>query len=408
MDVLEALLESGSNPNAKNTHNPLMTPLSLVLLRGASTTPTGAALINNVHSGSGSSQQGSTNWPAISARGLRYSADDDQELPTSSSHHEISPGTVATATTAGGGSNATRSSGKKVWIKAAALLIERGAHWDNTWRSPNGCSQLHLLLSAFPPSREDSATYRAVLKSALDFGLSPALEDDRGRNALFVLCEQMAMTPSETAPDAPRLIHLLVDSHPQHGIGGSDRTGRTIFDIVETVSHSCLHACKALLVQATATTARHSSGSYHAGSSGALLPSGASRSSSRFTSSATAASTEYGQGQGLAQKLSYGGSSGGIASMSNLRASATASTSIKGEVETKVRSGVISSSYPSRGSASSGGKGYFEDDRERGDYEEEGGSRQMQSKRSFSASGYNPVVLPRKTSGRVVSSSSER
>lgn len=148
------------------------------------------------------------------------------------------------------------------------LLYFLGATWDPQWRSPHGCTQLHLLLSAFPPSREDSSTFRALLKSALDTGVNPASEDNKGRNALFVLCEQMAMTPSDQAPDAPRLIHMLIDAssvmtpqQQQYGIGGSDRTGRTIFDIHETVPHSCLHACKSLLVQATSKAAAASAAS---------------------------------------------------------------------------------------------------------------------------------------------------
>jgi hypothetical protein len=176
------------------------------------------------------------------------------------------------ASSSGGGQNQPKSSSRKTWLKAAELLVKSGAYWEANWRSPHGCTQLHLLLAAFPPSREDSAIYRALLKSALDAGVNPAHEDQKGRNALFVLSEQMAVTPSDQVPDAPRLIHILIEAssvmtpqQQQYGIGGSDRTGRTIFDIHETVPHSCLHACKSLLVQATSKAAAVSAASGYRG-----------------------------------------------------------------------------------------------------------------------------------------------
>lgn len=118
-----------------------------------------------------------------------------------------------------------------------------------------------MLLAAFPPSRDDSATYRKLLKSALESGLEVAAEEERGRNALFILCEQMATVGSETCPDAPRLVHMLLGgAHPGHTstvsnarkvVNSADRTGRTVFDIVERADHSCLAACRQVLRDAS-------------------------------------------------------------------------------------------------------------------------------------------------------------
>jgi hypothetical protein len=133
------------------------------------------------------------------------------------------------------------------------MLIKSGAHWDSAWRTPRGCTQLHLFLAAFPPTREDSSMYRALLKSALEHGVNPAMEDDRGRNALFVLCEQMCLIASDVCPDAPRLMHIVLDACGANGVGGSDRTGRTVFDIEERVPHSCLSSCRQILLDSANT-----------------------------------------------------------------------------------------------------------------------------------------------------------
>jgi hypothetical protein len=79
------------------------------------------------------------------------------------------------------------------------------------------------------------------------------VEDDRGRNALFVLCEQMCLIASDVCPDAPRLMHIVLDACGASGVGGSDRTGRTVFDIEERVPHSCLSACRQILLDSANT-----------------------------------------------------------------------------------------------------------------------------------------------------------
>jgi len=132
-----------------------------------------------------------------------------------------------------------------------AVYCYLGGRLDPTWRSPNGSAQLHFLLAAFPPSREDNNCYRQLVKIALDQGCNVWAEDDQGRNALFLLCEQMALTPIDVCPDAARYVQMLVDQQPPYGsngLGASDRSGRTIFHLIERAGvSSCLQSCKSLL-----------------------------------------------------------------------------------------------------------------------------------------------------------------
>ena len=141
------------------------------------------------------------------------------------------------------------------------FIVFSGAHWDVNWQTNKGCNQLHLFLSAFPPSRDDTSTYRKLLKSCLESGLEVGAEEERGRNALFVLCEQMATVGSDACPDAPRLVHMLLGGvNPTHGsvgnaarrlVNAADRTGRTVFDIADRADHSCLAACRHVLKDAS-------------------------------------------------------------------------------------------------------------------------------------------------------------
>jgi hypothetical protein len=145
-----------------------------------------------------------------------------------------------------------------------------GAHWDINWQTNKGCTQLHLLLAAFPPPRDDSPTYRKLLKSCMDGGLDVGAQEERGRSALFILCEQMATVGSDTCPDAARLVHLLLGggnaSHSASAarkiVNSADRTGRTVFDIVERADHSCLAACRAVLRDASQGVLHQDGASY--------------------------------------------------------------------------------------------------------------------------------------------------
>jgi hypothetical protein len=64
-------------------------------------------------------------------------------------------------------------------------------------KQQKGQTQLYLLLSSFvsSPQQADIDAYCFVLASALNAGQNPALEDRKGRNALFVLCDRMAQIP---------------------------------------------------------------------------------------------------------------------------------------------------------------------------------------------------------------------
>eukprot|EP00602_Paraphysomonas_sp_CaronLab_P011333 CAMPEP_0185040624 /NCGR_PEP_ID=MMETSP1103-20130426/38887_1 /TAXON_ID=36769 /ORGANISM="Paraphysomonas bandaiensis, Strain Caron Lab Isolate" /LENGTH=1326 /DNA_ID=CAMNT_0027580001 /DNA_START=6 /DNA_END=3986 /DNA_ORIENTATION=+ len=148
-------------------------------------------------------------------------------------------------------STRTRSSAVKCWVKAAQVLIQAGAAWDSNQQVSKGHTQLYFLLQAFPPPKEDMTAYRTLLSSCLRARISPLLEDESGRSALFVLCEQLACTSQDSYPEGPNILKLVLESIPGGGIGGSDRTGRTIFDIDDSrVPYSCLKAARQLLVDA--------------------------------------------------------------------------------------------------------------------------------------------------------------
>ena len=124
---------------------------------------------------------------------------------------------------------------------------------------------MHLLLASFPPSREDSASYRAVLKRAVDAGLEAfAVESEGGLNALFVLCHQMAIVSSDLCPDAASLVQLIlrgssstasssytISTTARRLVNSIDPSGRTVLDIAEKIEHSCLSACRSLLRDAS-------------------------------------------------------------------------------------------------------------------------------------------------------------
>eukprot|EP01039_Chlorochromonas_danica_P008930 gene8930-9852_t len=152
-----------------------------------------------------------------------------------------------------------------------------GAFWDGTWSSPQQhVTQLHLLLAAYPPLREDSHSYYQLLRQALGV-IHPGEEDDRGRNGLFIFCEVLAQTTLENTTtttataDCQRILKLLLDQMAiqQIPIGGSDRTGRTIFDIAESIPRSALSSdavsppLSSNIMTASSTAAGGGSGPYH-------------------------------------------------------------------------------------------------------------------------------------------------
>lgn len=88
--------------------------------------------------------------------------------------------------------------------------------------------------------------------------MNPVLEDEGGRSALFVFCEQLALASADSYPEATAILKAVLDAVPGGGIGGADRTGRTIFDVESldnpALPYSCLKACRHLLVDAGAHT----------------------------------------------------------------------------------------------------------------------------------------------------------
>ncbi|CAE7692926.1 unnamed protein product [Symbiodinium microadriaticum] len=153
-----------------------------------------------------------------------------------------------------------RSSGARSWVKAAHALVKAGAAWSGHMCIAKGQTQLYLLLKAFPPPREDVHTYRSLLAACLaslssSDDASPLTEDEQGRSALFVLCEQMSHVSQDAFPEATSMLKMVLE-HAGGSIGGADRSGRTVFDLEEQVAedaeipYSCLRAARQLLVHA--------------------------------------------------------------------------------------------------------------------------------------------------------------
>jgi hypothetical protein len=235
VEVIESLIQAGANVNTLTSSlsssigifddtnaGIAVAPLTLVLQRGAAT-------------------------------GSLY------DLGVNNNNEEVD-GNPATA------SNDVRVTGKKIWVKAAETLLKAGAKWDPLWRGHHKSNQLYLILHAFPPAKEDIRSYRSLVHSAInDGGFNPCIEDEKGRNCFFVVCERMATVSTEQYPDPSSLVQILIDgyrkyrathaSDPSIGIGGSDRVGRTLFDLREKCSFSCLNIVKPLLVEATMASA---------------------------------------------------------------------------------------------------------------------------------------------------------
>eukprot|EP01035_Chromulina_nebulosa_P018771 gene18771-24538_t len=139
IDVIDTLLRAGANANDSNQSNSNITnnntnisALTLVLLTGATSAS---------------------------------SSVDKMRVSTTS----ISMNTISNVNSHAN-EEKVKSSGRKVWIKLADLLIKSGAKWDNEWRNNNGYTQLHLLLLSFPPSNNDFTIYYNLLSHALDYG----------------------------------------------------------------------------------------------------------------------------------------------------------------------------------------------------------------------------------------------
>lgn len=153
----------------------------------------------------------------------------DHVLPHHSHTTTYMDDSVASVTNAAGSAHPSkmRVSGRRVWVQAAYTLVKAGAKWSTSMVSQPGHTQLYLFLHAFPPPPEHSQHYLSLLHSALSSGMNPLLEDDYGRSALFVLCEQMAKTPREICVISGDVLAMVLRYVPNGGLGGSDRSGRT-------------------------------------------------------------------------------------------------------------------------------------------------------------------------------------
>jgi hypothetical protein len=217
-----------------------------------------------------------------------------------------------------------RSSGARSWVKAAHALVAAGddrhnchttctdmtariyftcagATWNSSMQIAKGQTQLYLLLKSFPPPRDDMHTYRSLLAACLAScskeNATPLTEDEQGRSALFVLCEQMAGVSQDAYPEASSVLKMVLE-YTGGGIGGADRRGRTVFDIEDEedeggssvvtgghgggrrVAFSCLRAARQLLVQAGTHKGTHSRVASAAATSGAFTTSESASSSS--------------------------------------------------------------------------------------------------------------------------------
>lgn len=185
---------------------------------------------------------------------------DDVSVSELNSHYQTTymDDSIASTTNAAGNiPSKMRVSGLRVWVKALYTLVRAGANWNSSMVAVPGQTQLYMFLNAFPPPPEDIQLYKTLLQGALaTSGMNPLTEDENGRSALFVLCERMAMTSSDKCPAAGDYLSMVLHHIPGGGIGGSDRSGRTVFDLEAVATElsfngiSCFQASRQLLLDA--------------------------------------------------------------------------------------------------------------------------------------------------------------
>lgn len=144
-----------------------------------------------------------------------------------------------------------RTGAKRVWLPVAENLVRSGAQWSSSIRNNRKETQLHLLLSAYPPPQDQIASYKSLVNSALEAGLDPLVEDEKGVNCIFAFCLTLAETVYTSYPDCQWVLSKLLDRTGSKGLGNADRTGKTVFDIEDKVTGSCLTACRRLLTSSS-------------------------------------------------------------------------------------------------------------------------------------------------------------
>ncbi len=141
MAVIEALVASGADPNCRNSNSANITPLTLVVLRGASCTLVGASLIgpdDEALCGVGLSGTG-LNSVGGGRDATGFDASDVSELDAAfgagrnaadSTMRQSRMSSITQATGATADVERSRVAGRRVWIKAAEILVQSGMWCD--------------------------------------------------------------------------------------------------------------------------------------------------------------------------------------------------------------------------------------------------------------------------------------
>lgn len=122
-----------------------------------------------------------------------------------------------------------------------------GARWSIEWRNSEGNSCLHLIVGTFPPARDVFTGYCNLLKSCIQVGLSPSTKNFSGRSALHEFCEILSKLAFESHPESSVALKVLLEASTPRTVSECDRSGRSILDIRDQVSGSCLAAARPLL-----------------------------------------------------------------------------------------------------------------------------------------------------------------
>jgi hypothetical protein len=259
--VINILLSRGANPTIKNKEGD--TPLNLLLRRaeasGNSWTDKTRLLVPSLE---GDREVESKFQPTMDeSRSADFRGGNSTN--STSRRNSLSPVTYHVDGRFSGTFRDREVPNSFEWVFVAQKLLRSGATWGPSSRKGCKDNQLHLLLGAFPstnPTVEETSAYRFLLSSALA-SLDPTSEDTSGRNAVFILCDRLANIPAGAHlgefPLHLSVVGTVLDAlkSKSSGIGGSDRTGLTIFDIEESVHNSCLSAAKPMLFQMAARAA---------------------------------------------------------------------------------------------------------------------------------------------------------
>jgi hypothetical protein len=114
VEVIEALVAAGADPDSRNLHSASVSPLTLVILRGAASTSTGVRLIGvGEEAGLGLGLSPPSHRTTADGRG----GVDLDNVSVSSGQQPGASGTDV---------DRTRVAGRRVWIRAAEMLIKCG------------------------------------------------------------------------------------------------------------------------------------------------------------------------------------------------------------------------------------------------------------------------------------------